>query len=234
MKNPKFFRMLYGVVCGIFLISCAALLFQVMELRRNRAFYAQWDAAAVLSAGAAQDAQGASDAAWTAAYADMVFWLQISQTAINYPVMQGADNTFYLHHLPDGTENRLGSLFLDCRTTEDSLHCIIYGHNGMNGAMFGALRQYQSAAFLAEHPAICLYTADGVYTCPIFSVRYLAANSAEYTPQLTESLPAYIARAAAQSLYPIAVETAAAQRIVTLSTCTERQNERLIIQAFLP
>ena len=43
--------------------------------------------------------------------------------------MLGTDHQFSLNHLPNGNKNALGSLFLDFRSHEDSVHLIIYGHN---------------------------------------------------------------------------------------------------------
>ena len=85
-------------------------------------------------------------------YPGTVMWLQITNTSVDYPVMLGADNQFYLNHLPDGSKNALGSLFLDYRTNEDSNHLIIYGHNGSGGKMFGLLKRYESQDYWGEHP----------------------------------------------------------------------------------
>ena len=72
---------------------------------------------------------------------DMVGWLEIPGTSINYPVMQEAGNEYYLHHDFYGEEDRHGCLFVkDIADVDTPGDCfIIYGHNMKDGTMFGDL-----------------------------------------------------------------------------------------------
>ena len=104
--------------------------------------------------------------------ADYIGWLNIEDTKISYPVMfcEG-DNAFYLHHLPDGTKNFAGSLFLDGNSTGiDSENLIIYGHNMKNGSMFGRLKKFTDEEYFENHPYIELHTERGIRYYLIFSV----------------------------------------------------------------
>lgn len=168
-------------------------------------------------------------------YPDLAAWLQIPGTSIDYPVLLGTDNQFYLNHLPDGSENPLGSLFFDCRSRPDSSHFIIYGHNGAGGAMFGLLKQYESPDYYKTHPALTITTPDSCQVCPIFSVRRVAAGSDAYTLEFEnpDAYKDYLEKAAAASLYPIDADCTFAVKILTLSTCTSQRNQRLIVQAFV-
>ena len=168
-------------------------------------------------------------------YSDAAIWLQIPDTPLDYPVMLGADNQFYLNHLPNGNKNALGSLFLDYRTNEDSVHLIVYGHNGSGGKMFGLLKQYESQDYFLEHKTLTVATSDAVYTCPIFSVRRVEADGNAYQLEFEDnnSLTDYINQAAAESLYQIDVELEDAVRVLTLSTCTGWRNQRFIVQAVI-
>lgn len=169
----------------------------------------------------------------TEIYPDIAAWLQIPGTSVDYPVMLGLDNQFYLNHLPDKSFNPLGSLFLDFCWSPDSPHSIIYGHNGAGGAMFGLLEEYESPDYYAAHPSLIFTTPDAFYICPIFSVRRVEADSDAYTVVFEDSdaFPNYLRQAAAESLYPIDVDFCNAEKILTLSTCTEKRNQRLVIQA---
>ena len=168
-------------------------------------------------------------------YSDAAIWLQIPDTPLDYPVLLGADNQFYLNHLPNGNKNALGSLFLDYRTNEDSVHLIVYGHNGSDGKMFGLLKQYESQDYFLEHKTLIVATSDAVYSCPIFSVRQVEAGGNAYQLEFEDnnSLTDYINQAATESLYQIDVEFEGTARVLTLSTCTGWRNQRFIVQALI-
>ena len=69
---------------------------------------------------------------------DIIGWLEIEGTKINYPVLQSSDNKYYLNHNYRKKETELGSIFLDCNYDFDipSSNLLIYGHNTQNGEMF--------------------------------------------------------------------------------------------------
>lgn len=169
-------------------------------------------------------------------YPDLTAWIQIPGTSIDYPVMMGSDNSFYLDHLPDGSRNPLGSLFFDSRCSMQGLHWIIYGHNGSGGRMLGELKNYTSASFCEAHGQVVLAVQDAVYLGAVFSVRQTQADSSAYAWNLESggALDDYISRAASASLFQI--DTAAygsPKKVLTLSTCTGWGNQRLIVQALL-
>jgi len=97
--------------------------------------------------------------------ADAVAWLYCPDTPIDYPVMRADDYNWYLHHLPDGTYNANGSLFLDynCPVDFSGDLSIIYGHNMKSGKMFGSLTEYKKQAYFEQHPYMYLYTPEGNY-----------------------------------------------------------------------
>mgnify|MGYP006379642681 FL=1 len=72
-------------------------------------------------------------------YDEMIGWIQIEQTKIDYPIMQAENNEFYLTHSYEGKKLRAGSIFLDYRNDPflNDRHFIIYGHDLRNGSMFG-------------------------------------------------------------------------------------------------
>ncbi|MBR3153459.1 MAG: class B sortase [Lachnospiraceae bacterium] len=86
---------------------------------------------------------------------DIVAWLDIPALGIAYPIVQGDDNEFYLHHLPNGEYKNAGSLFMEAANSPDltDVNTIIYGHNMDNGSMFGKFRnmtekEYKTQPFL--------------------------------------------------------------------------------------
>ncbi|MCD8381076.1 MAG: class B sortase, partial [Lachnospiraceae bacterium] len=111
---------------------------------------------------------------------DVIGWIQIPGTAVNYPIVQGTDNDYYLTHLYTGETNSSGAIFLDSGTTlglEDK-NAIIFGHNMKNGSMFASLNSYASSSYYSLHPYIVVTDLSGTrYIYDIFSVYYLDSTS---------------------------------------------------------
>ena len=84
---------------------------------------------------------------------EMVAWLTIDGTNIDYPVMQGDDNTKFLNTDPFGNYSLSGSIFLDSRCSPDFSdgYSVIYGHHMEYGHMFGALDDYLNPEYLKSH-----------------------------------------------------------------------------------
>lgn len=87
---------------------------------------------------------------------DLVGWLKIDGTSIDYPVLQRDDEAFYLSHDFYGKTNVNGQLILDagCDPYTPSLNLVISGHNMKSGKMFGSLQSFASASFARKHPVI--------------------------------------------------------------------------------
>lgn len=260
MKRSKGFQLIYCLTLAVFLISGAALAVRLAELRCGNVFYRRAEEMPAAPTSGSPDPSAAPTARpavpktqerdsvpephalslclaqFAERYPDAAIWIQLPGTPLNYPVMRGTDNRFYLNHLPDGSKNALGSLFLDYRTNADSPHLIVYGHNGSGGKMFGLLGEYESQDYFLTHKTLTVATADAVYVCPIFSVRRVEADSDAYRLEFKDSgsLRRYIDQAAEASLYQIDVEADGPARVLTLSTCTRWGGQRLIVQALLP
>ena len=76
---------------------------------------------------------------------DVIGWIYVEAIPdINYPVVQGTDNSEYLHSTYKGTYNFAGTIFIDCENSRDFGDCntIVYGHNMKNGSMFGSLKKF--------------------------------------------------------------------------------------------
>ncbi len=93
---------------------------------------------------------------------DVVAWIQIPGTVINYPVVRGDDNDYYLHHDLNGEDSSSGTIFLDYADEADfsSLHNIFYGHHMKDGSMFKDISRYKDQNYFDEHKDIILYTPD--------------------------------------------------------------------------
>ena len=92
-------------------------------------------------------------------------WINIENTAIDYPVLRTADNEFYLTHDAEGSDSKYGAIFMDFRNAVPSMqqHIIIYGHNMKNGTMFHDLVNYKQPDFFEQNRRIYLLW-DGMDT----------------------------------------------------------------------
>ena len=92
---------------------------------------------------------------------DMVGWLTVPDTQIDYPVMHTPfDVEHYLHTDFDGNYSFTGCLFVGDNCDIDSDIFIIYGHNMNSGAMFGDLDMYTYQDYFEQHRDVILYTRD--------------------------------------------------------------------------
>jgi len=96
---------------------------------------------------------------------ECVAWIYIEDTRINYPVMQGKDNDYYLNHLINGKWNGGGSIFMDYRVKADisDRHTILYGHRLKNGNMFHGITKYKRQSYYEAHPTGYLVTPEQTY-----------------------------------------------------------------------
>lgn len=107
-----------------------------------------------------------------------VAWLTIDGTNIDYPVMQGEDNTVYLNKDPYGNFSLSGSLFLDYRNASDFTddYSLIYGHHMEHEAMFGALDEFKNDSYLQSHNTGTLYVGNVAYKIKIFACLTVSAT----------------------------------------------------------
>lgn len=167
-----------------------------------------------------------------------VGWIQLEDSAINYPVAQADDNSFYLSHLWNGEYNVSGCIFLDA-TNEASFsdrNSVLYGHNMKNGTMFAELSKFKDQAYYDAHAIIRLYTPERDYVVKLFS-GYISSgwgnawrtsflDEAEFTQWLDDQK--------ARSLFQSDVVPSVHDRILTLSTCTyEYDDARFVVMGIL-
>ena len=102
---------------------------------------------------------------------DVVSWITIPGTNIDYPLLQGKDNNQYLHKDMEGRDSAAGAIFLDHGDKADlsSRHNIIYGHHMKNGTMFKDIVKYKDQQYFDDHQDIIL-SYPGIFT--IFVYRY--------------------------------------------------------------
>jgi len=168
---------------------------------------------------------------------DVVGWLYCEGTPINYPIVQGEDNDYYMYRLLDGSYNKSGTLFMDCRNQTDfsDPNTVIYGHNMKNGSMFGTLLKYQDPAYYREHPVMYLLTPEADYEIKLISAYVTPADSAAYTiPKTRAERDAILQKAYTTSAFASGVQPLPEDRMITLSTCVyDYEDARLVVVGLL-
>jgi len=93
---------------------------------------------------------------------DIIAWITIPDTNIDYPIVQTDNNDQYLHVDLDGKKSVYGTIFLDCDSESDlsGYHNILYGHNMKNGSMFQNVVKYKQEDFFNSHRDIYIYTPE--------------------------------------------------------------------------
>lgn len=162
--------------------------------------------------------------------ADVVGWIYCEDTRINYPVVQGSDNDFYLHRFIDGSYSGSGTIFLDCLCPSDfsGRHSILYGHNMNDGSMFASIRNYRDASYYDEHPIMYLNTPTQNYKIEIFAGDVVSAFESDiYSVGFAEDSDFLdlIEKIRSRSSFSSDVEVTADDRVITLSTCTYEYDE---------
>ncbi len=174
---------------------------------------------------------------------EMVGWLAIEGTAIDYPVMQCGDNDFYLHHDFAKKESKYGELFVraDCPLDGENNNILIYGHYMNDGSMFGSLKKYESRKFCEEHPYIQFDTLYKQFTYEIIAVfRSQVYEDSEdvfkyyqYYGELGEDdFLEFYQNIKDMSLYDTGVDAVYGDALLMLSTCAYHvKNGRFVIVA---
>lgn len=162
---------------------------------------------------------------------DVIAWIRFDEPAvINYPVVQGSDNSEYLSKTFKGYGNTVGTIFVNAYNHADfnDKNTIVYGHYMYNGTMFNELEQYHEKSFWEKYPYFYIYTPDGnVNTYQIYSVGVVKDTSEGYTYQFADdaAFASFLEATKASALYDTGVEVGNDSQIVTLSTCTREGND---------
>ena len=155
---------------------------------------------------------------------DYIGWLYVGSVGISYPVVQGADNDYYLHNTFEGQPNFAGCVFMDCMDKADltMYNTFLYGHAMKNGSMFGNLRKLRKDPSLAKNdPYIYMFMKDGIYRYQMYSYYIDKKDSSMYnSAQNTKEYRQYIRNALDYSMAECEAKPSEEETSITLVTCT--------------
>lgn len=171
---------------------------------------------------------------------NVVGWLTIDGTQIDYPILQSDNNIDYLTENFDGKESRAGSVFLDYRNdiTSPNRNTVVYGHRMKDGSMFQHLTKFLDEDFFKSNQTFEFDTLYSSYEAEVFAVyntltdfNYIETDfaSGDEYEQLLEKMQG-------KSKFNTDVELSEDDHIITLSTCDyelDENNGRLVVHAVL-
>lgn len=174
---------------------------------------------------------------------DIIGWIQIEDTNINYPVLQ-SDNSFYLNHNYKKEYSEIGSIFMDMNVNLElpSSNFLMYGHRTNNGTMFEDLYEYRKEDFYnthkkikfttlnedAEYEVLAVFYSRVYYKYETNVFRYYFFINAETEKEYND----YVSNAKKVSIYNTGVNAEYGDQLITLSTCEYSQEDgRFVVVA---
>ena len=170
---------------------------------------------------------------------DVVGYLTVNGTNINYVVVKGSDNEFYLNHNFYKEPSVHGWIFADSRNKYDGndKNLIIYGHNTLDGSMFGSLKNvFNENWYKDSNNYIIKYiTESGSYKYKVFSIYSVDVEEYYISTDFAsiDDYEYFLKTLKSRSFYNYNVDIATSDNILTLSTCTSNGTRRVVLHAKL-
>lgn len=168
---------------------------------------------------------------------DIAAWIYIPDTPVDYPVLKNPYDDHYLYRDYAGEYNPAGSIFMRAAAAADfsGNHTILYGHNMIDGQMFGWLKNYRDVENISSHPYIYIYLPERKQALrwQVYSA-YQCHDATETYRTVFEDAGDYKTwQEMTVRLGEAAMELKPEDRILTLSTCTDSGSERYTVHGVL-
>ena len=168
---------------------------------------------------------------------DVVGWITIKDTHIDYPVVQGKDDMEYINKDVYGEFALSGSIFLSCLNKKDfsDPYNLVYGHHMANGGMFGDVVSFTEKSYFDKHQTGELYLPDKTMKIELFAcVKTSATDSYIYNPQNissnTENFHIFLDYVRENAVCYRESNIKNDDKIIGLSTCSEAvTNGRVVL-----
>ncbi len=168
---------------------------------------------------------------------ETIAWLKVSNTNVEYPVVKGTNNSFYLNHSFDKSNNSAGWIFADYRNKFDNTdkNIIIYGHNMRDSSMFGSMKNILNSDWYEneKNTDITLYTENEKCIYKVFSI-YKIENEDYYIKtefKNDNEFEKFIKTLKKRSIKDFSVDVSKDDDILTLSTCANNNKYRIVLHA---
>lgn len=165
---------------------------------------------------------------------DAIAWIKVNGTDIDFPVVKGNDNSYYLTHNFDKEKNKAGWIFADYRNKFDGTdkNIIIYGHNMKNGSMFASLKDVIKEEWYnnENNKYIALITENENCKYQVFSV-YQIETEEYYLQTNISNFKEFVEKIKGRSKKDFNVDIKETDSILTLSTCADNTKYRVVLHA---
>lgn len=167
---------------------------------------------------------------------DVLGWILIPGTRISYPLVQGADDEYYLNHTWRGHRSAVGAIFVEAQNSADlsDFHTIVYGHRMNNGSMFHSLASYKDLSYWQAHPCVYITDDSGTRKYEIFAAYEAGVTTPTYRLGFTTQIgkESFLEHCTTSSVIDTGVVPTVYDRVLTLSTCTGNGHAtRWVVQA---
>lgn len=163
---------------------------------------------------------------------DYKSWINIPNTVIDYPVVQGKDNEFYLKNNFYKEESISGSIFIDSRNNiNEDKNLVLYGHNMKNGSMFADINKFKDSDFFKKGEIkIIKNNKEHIYDVFSVFIENSYAIDIKFNFKDNNEFIKYVDFLKEKSIYK--KEISNYSNIITLYTCSyEFENARTIVIA---
>lgn len=171
---------------------------------------------------------------------DTVAWVSVPGSSIDDPVVQAADNDYYLRRNAQGQDEYTGCVFADYEVDFEDLskNIVLYGHTFSDGVTgdFAELANYSDEAWAAEHDTILLYLPNETLTFRVYAAGPVSIEESDLPiqPEISATeLGALIRYVSRHSDIAVQEPEQAPEQVLTLVTCNDNSNERYLVTAIL-
>ena len=168
---------------------------------------------------------------------ETVAWVQVNNTNVEYTVVRASDNSFYLNHSFDKSQNLAGWIFADYRNKFDNTdkNIIIYGHNMRDNSMFGSLKNILNSDWYdnEENTDITLYTENEKSIYKVFSIYKIESEDYYIKTEFNNDneFEKFIETLKKRSIKDFNTDVSKEDSILTLSTCANNNKYRIVLHA---
>ena len=168
---------------------------------------------------------------------ETIAWLKINNTNVEYPVVKGTNNSFYLNHSFDKSKNSAGWIFADYKNKFDNTdkNIVIYGHNMRDGSMFGSMLNILDTKWYEneENTNITLYTENEKCIYKIFSIYKIESEDYYIKTEFSDDInfEQFVNTIKKRSIKEFNTDVSKDDNILTLSTCANNNKYRVVLHA---